>query len=74
MRVAIYTRVSTPEQSTDRQIRELRADARTSGWKIIHKVEEIASGAAKKRPLREKLLQLARSRAIDATLLQASDR
>jgi DNA invertase Pin-like site-specific DNA recombinase len=74
MRIAIYTRVSTPEQSTDRQVRELRAYAKAREWKIARVIEEIASGASKKRPLREELLQMARTRSIDAVLVQALDR
>ena len=34
MRIAIDTRVSTSEQSTDRQVRELRAYAKAREWKI----------------------------------------
>lgn len=74
MRVAIYSRVSTHDQSTDRQIRELRAYAKARKWKVIKEAQEIASGASKKRALREELLQLARSRSIDAILVQALDR
>jgi len=74
MRVAIYTRVSTPEQSTGRQLRELRAYAKSRDWKIVKEAEDVASGAAKKRPLREELLQLARVRSVDAILVQALDR
>jgi DNA invertase Pin-like site-specific DNA recombinase len=74
MRVALYARVSTAGQSAARQLRELRAYARSRGWKVVRAVEETASGAAVKRPLREELLQLARARAIDAILVQALDR
>lgn len=34
-RVAIYVRVSTGEQTTDNQLRELRAVARRSRWKVV---------------------------------------
>jgi len=74
MRAAIYSRVSTSEQSTERQCRELRNYAGTRGWKIVREVQEIASGVAQKRPLREEVLQLARARAIDAILVQTLDR
>lgn len=74
MRVALYTRVSTAEQSTGRQLRELQAYAKSRDWTIVKEAEEVASGAAKKRPLREELLQMARTRSIDAILVQALDR
>lgn len=74
MRTAIYTRVSTSDQSTDRQIRELRAYAAARSWEIVREVQEVASGASKKRPMREEVLQLARSRSVDAIIVQALDR
>lgn len=74
MRVAVYTRVSTPDQSTDRQRRELRNYAKARGWKIVREMQETASGASHKRPLREVVMQMARTRAIDVILVQALDR
>ena len=74
MRVAIYTRVSTPDQSTDRQRRELRNYAKARGWKIVREMQETASGASHKLPLREAVMQLARTRAVDVILVQALDR
>ncbi|TDN62171.1 recombinase family protein [Paraburkholderia sp. BL10I2N1] len=74
MRVAVYTRVSTPDQSTDRQRRELRNYAKARGWKIVREMQETVSGASQKRPLREEVMQLARTRAVDVILVQALDR
>ena len=74
MRAAIYTRVSTSDQSTDRQIREFRAYAAARNWEIVREVQEVASGASKKRPMREEVLQLARSRSVDAILVLTLDR
>ena len=72
MRAAIYTRGSTAaDQSTDRQLRELRDYAKARGWEIVREAQETASGASQKRPLREEILQMARTRAIDAVLVQA---
>lgn len=73
MRVAVYTRVSTPDQSTDRQRRELRNYAKARGWKIVREMQETVSGASQKRPLREEVMQLARTRAVDVILVQALD-
>ena len=74
MRAAIYTRVSTSDQSTDRQIRELRAYAAARNWEIVREVQEVASGASQKRPFREEVLQLARSRSVDTILVLTLDR
>jgi len=74
MRAAVYTRVSTPDQSTDRQRRELRNYAKARGWKIVREMQETVSGASQKRPLREEVMQLASTRAVDVILVQALDR
>lgn len=58
----------------DRQIRELRAYATARSWEIVREVQEVASGASRRRPMREEVLQLARSRSVDAILVLALDR
>ncbi len=73
-RVAIYTRVSTSDQSVARQIRELRAYAKARSWNIIYEAREHASGVSAKRPEREKVLDMARKRKIDAILVLSLDR
>ena len=73
-RAAIYARVSTTDQSVERQVRELRAYAESRGWEIVHEVEEYASGASPKRPQREKILRMARQRKVDVILVQSLDR
>jgi DNA invertase Pin-like site-specific DNA recombinase len=74
MRVAIYTRVSTSDQSVERQVRELTKYAESRDWQIIYRAEEYASGASQKRPKREEVLKMARRREIDAILVQSLDR
>jgi DNA invertase Pin-like site-specific DNA recombinase len=73
-KAAIYARVSTTDQSVERQIRELRAFAEKRGWEIVHEAEEYVSGASQKRPQREKILSMARKRKIDAILVLSLDR
>ncbi len=73
-RVAIYTRVSTREQSTERQVRELRKHAKARGWKVASVVQEHVSGAADNRPKRDEVLAMARKREIDAILVLTLDR
>ena len=74
MRVAIYARVSTADQSVERQIRELRKYAQARGWEIVREFCEVASGAGQKRPQRDKILGMARRRTLDAILVHALDR
>jgi putative DNA-invertase from lambdoid prophage Rac len=67
--VAIYCRVSTDDQSCERQERDLRAFAKRAGHKIVAVYKETASGADNGRPERAKVLALARGREIDAILV-----
>jgi putative DNA-invertase from lambdoid prophage Rac len=74
MRVAIYARVSTADQSVERQVRELRKYAQARGWEIVREFCEVAGGAGQKRPQRDMILDMARRRALDAILVHALDR
>ena len=67
--VAIYCRVSTDDQSCERQERDLRAFAKRAGHHIVAVFKETASGAKNDRPERKKILALARAREIDAILV-----
>jgi putative DNA-invertase from lambdoid prophage Rac len=67
--VAIYCRVSTDDQSCERQERDLRAYAKRAGHKIVAVFKETASGADNARPERAKTLALARAHEIDAILV-----
>jgi putative DNA-invertase from lambdoid prophage Rac len=72
--VGLYTRVSTFDQHTiPLQIRALREYAARRGWTIAIQVKEVGSGAGQ-RELREKLLEAARRRDIDAVLVWRLDR
>ena len=59
--VAICCRVSTDDQSCERQERDLRAFAKRAGHKIVAIFKETASGADNARPERAKVLALARA-------------
>lgn len=50
MRVALYARVSTSDQSVERQLRELRSYAVVRGWNVIQEFQEVVSGTNQKRP------------------------
>ena len=67
--VAIYCRVSTDDQSCERQERDLRAFAKRAGHKVVAVFKETASGADNGCPERAKVLALARAHKIDAILV-----
>ena len=67
--VAIYCRVSTDDQSCDRQERDLRALAKRAGFEVVAVFKETASGAKSDRTERNKVMALARARKIDAILV-----
>ena len=68
-RAAIYARVSTSDQSCDRQVAELTAFAERGGYDVMGTFKETASGAAANRAARNRLIDLAQSRRIDAILV-----
>lgn len=68
-KVAIYCRVSTNDQSCDRQERDLRAYARKAGWKLVGVWKETASGSRDNRKERQAVVALAQARKIDAILV-----
>ncbi len=75
VRVAIYTRVSTGEQSAKAQETELRDYARNRKWSIVHVyTDEGFSGALEKRPALDQLMQDSRKRKFDAVLVWKFDR
>src|SRR6476661_335070 len=67
--VAIYCRVSTDDQSCERQERDLRAFAKRSGHEIVAIFRETASGAKSDRAERGRVMALAQAREIDAILV-----
>ena len=73
-RVALYTRVSTTDQSCERQVAELTAYAERSNFEIVAVVKETASGAKNDRAERKMVLDLARKRKIDLVLVSELSR
>jgi putative DNA-invertase from lambdoid prophage Rac len=75
MRVAIYARVSTVDQTCDLQLRELREYVGRRGWETFAEYVDTGwSGAAVARPELDRLLRDARSRRFDAVLVWKLDR
>jgi len=73
-RVALYTRVSTTDQSCERQVAELTAYAKRSNFEIVAVVKETASGTKDDRTERKVILDLARKRKIDLVLVSELSR
>lgn len=68
-RVALYLRVSTGEQDTERQKRDLRAWCERCGWSVVAVVAETASGGKADRKQRATLLAAAKRRELDAIVV-----
>lgn len=73
-RAAIYARVSTSDQSCERQIAELTAFAERGGFDVLGMFKETASGASANRAARNQILDLAQARQIDAILVSELSR
>jgi DNA invertase Pin-like site-specific DNA recombinase len=65
----IYCRVSTADQSCERQERDLTAFAVRAGYEVIGIYKETGSGVKLDRAERKKVMALAQARAIDAVLV-----
>lgn len=68
-RAAIYCRVSTADQSCQRQERDLTAFADRAGYEVAAIFKETGSGAKLDRAERKKTMALAQARQIDAILV-----
>ena len=73
-RAAIYARVSTSDQSCERQVTELTAFAERGGYDVVGVFKETASGAFANRVARNRALNLAQARQIDAILVSELSR
>jgi putative DNA-invertase from lambdoid prophage Rac len=68
-RAAIYCRVSTQDQSCERQERDLAAFAARAGYEVVGIFKETGSGVRVDRAERRKVMALAQARRIDAVLV-----
>lgn len=67
--IAIYCRVSTTDQSCERQAQDLLAYAKKADFKVVGVWKETASGTKQNRAERQKVMALAQARQIDAILV-----
>jgi DNA invertase Pin-like site-specific DNA recombinase len=68
-RVALYCRVSTADQSCERQEHDLAAFAARAGCEVVGTYRETASGVKLDRAERKRVMALAQRREIDAVLV-----
>lgn len=76
-RVAIYLRVSTKEQTTENQRRELEVVAERAGWDVVQVFEDAGVSGAKgreKRPAYDALLKAVGRREVDLVAAWSVDR
>jgi DNA invertase Pin-like site-specific DNA recombinase len=68
-RAALYCRVSTTDQSCERQERDLATLAQRAGYEVVGTYKETASGVKLDRAERRKVMDLAQRREIDVVLV-----
>jgi len=76
-RVALYIRVSTSEQNTRNQRRELKAVAERHGWEVVHTFEDAGISGAKgrdQRPGLDALMKAVARREVDMVGAWSVDR
>lgn len=76
-KAALYLRVSTGEQTTENQRRELEAVAERTGWEVVEVYEDHAVSGAKgrdRRPEFDRLLKDAARRRFDVVAVWSVDR
>lgn len=73
-RLAIYARVSTPDQSFDAQLVRLREWASFSGFRIHIEATDVASGKKMHRPGQETIIKAFRARHVHAVAVCKIDR
>src|ERR1700688_2509740 len=75
MRIGIYARVSTKDQSCELQVRDLRAYCMARGFDLVREYIDVGqSGAKDSRPELNKLMDDARKRQFDAVVVWRFDR
>ncbi len=75
MKAAIYSRVSTLDQSVSMQLDELRKYVATRGWELVCEFVDVGvSGSKEKRPELDKLMAAAHKGRFDVVIVWKLDR
>jgi len=73
-RIAIYTRISTTDQSNDGQVHELKEHAKRQGWQVARVYSDVISGVKSSRPALDEMLSDARKRKFSGLVVWRIDR
>jgi len=74
MKVCIYTRVSTQDQTNENQLLELRRFCQNNNYEIIAEYSDTISGTKSSRPELDKMLKAMRERKFEAIIVWKFDR
>jgi len=74
MRVAVYLRVSTLDQSTELQRHEILAFVESRGWSVFKVYEDRESGTRSSRPALDEMRRAVRMRKVDVVICWKLDR
>ena len=74
MRIALYARVSSNDQTCENQLNELRRYVQARGWDATEYVDTGVSGAKDRRPALDQLMTDARQRRVDCVVVWRLDR
>ena len=74
MTVACYIRISTPDQNSELQLRELRGYTARQGWELADAYQDIGSGSNASRPGLDRLMEDAREGKFKVVLVWKLDR
>ena len=75
VRVGIYARVSTTDQTVENQLLDLRRYCQERGWTVVEEfVDHGVSGTKDRRPALDRLMDAVRKRQVDMVLVWRFDR
>jgi site-specific DNA recombinase len=74
MKIAIYTRVSTPKQSLENQLPIIHDYCNRMGYEIVKNYEDVCSGMKDTRPQLDEMLQDMRERKFEGIVVYKLDR
>ena len=74
MRVGVYARVSTHDQTAENQLLELRRYVEARGWTAVEYVDQGVSGAKDRRPALDQLVADVRRHRVDGVVCWRLDR
>ena len=74
MKVAVYTRVSTEDQSAETQLKQIQSYCTMKDYEVYEIYEDVISGKTDSRPAFDKLLYDMRHRRFDGVVVYKLDR